>query len=178
MIVNIRATSGAGKSTIAREIMARYPPRPLKRNGKVVGYEVALPSGPLFIVGRYETPCGGCDGIKTQDEVCARVRKYAKRGHVLFEGLIVTTIFERYAELLPRLGAYRFAFLNTPLRTCLRRVEKRRKARGNFKPLNPANTEAKYTVAKRTLMKCRERGLSHVVLDWRNATEEVLCLFK
>lgn len=182
MIINIRATNGAGKSTVVRGVMQHWGEenvRKIKSGTKVVDYEVTTPFGPLYVVGRYETPCGGCDGIPTQEEVRARVAKYAKKGHVLFEGIIVTSCYGKYKELFEKLKQpYLFAFLNTPLKTCIKRVEKRRKEKGNEKPFNPKNLEAKFVTNNRVLERCIEDDTPHIVLDYRNAVEEVLCQFE
>ena len=84
----------------------------------------------LIIVGKYTNVCGGCDTIKTQDLICGSVRLAAERAtHVIFEGVIVSTIFQRYLDLSRELGSkeqpYIWCFLNTNLQTCLKRIQKR-----------------------------------------------------
>lgn len=179
MLINIRGTSGSGKSTIIFALMEMFDATPIKAGGKVTDYRLTTPYGDVYIIGRYETACGGCDGIKTQDEVCARVRKYARKGHVVFEGLLVTSCYSRYRVLLDELDQpYVMAFMTTPIKTCIRRVEKRRHARGNKKPLNPANTVAKYEHCQRTLARCKADGGSCLELNWRDPISQVVDLLK
>lgn len=179
MIINIRGTSGSGKSTTVRKLMEMFPTLPVMSKGVIIGYRIDTDWGPLFAVGKYETPCGGCDGIKTQDEVCARIRKFAKKGHVIFEGLIVTDCPARYKKLLPTLGQpYNFCFLIAPLKTCIRRVEKRRRDRGNTKPLDPTNTTQKWVRNAKAFDKFIEEGFPVTRMNWRDPVSDVIELLK
>ena len=169
MILNFRGTSGSGKTTVVRGLMAKYPTiTPLGEfpEKKPDGYECRpgvdkfnkiLPN--LYVVGSYKNTCGGCDGIKTQDEACARVRRYAALGDVLFEGLLISHIFGRYKLLDQEMKKEHghttiWAFLDTPLELCLDRIRARRDARAAAKgkepkPLNTQNTEDKWHDARR-----------------------------
>jgi hypothetical protein len=182
MIVNIRGTSGSGKTTIVLKLLKSFAHSQIwvdangneklvpvneadspKPDGKLWGYE--LPSLRLRIVGRYETPCGGCDGISTQQEVEDRVRLWHGKGyHVLFEGLLISHIYGRWAKLAQDVGRdnMMFAFLRTPLVTCLERVTARRSARGVTTPLNPTNTMQKHADSIRVYDKCRDNNLNAV----------------
>jgi len=175
MIICIMGTSGSGKSTIVHELLEKYPSAPVKSKGKTIAHKIDFPGKPVYAIGRYETQCGGCDGIPTQDEVCRRVKYYAKKGHVIFEGLLVSSCFGRYATLLPKLGQHKILFLSTPLRTCISRVKKRRKQRGNTKPFNPTNTEAKFFQMKKARIRAREQfpDLTWGELNYKRATEDV-----
>src|SRR5262252_9423192 len=97
MIVNIRGTSGSGKTTIVRGLMAKGLPYDLPieiisytqtdRKTKITkvitqavmpGYRLEIPDMPdTYILGSYENVCGGCDGIPTQDIICDRARKFS-----------------------------------------------------------------------------------------------------
>ncbi len=175
MVIGIMGTSGSGKSTIVHNLLEKYDSEPIVSKGKIIAHRIDFPGQTVYAIGKYTTQCGGCDGIPTQDEVCRRIKYYAKKGHVLFEGLLVSSCFGRYAKLLPRLGAHRIAFLNTPLRTCISRVKKRRKAAGNTKPFNPANTEAKFFQMKKARVRAA-RDFPELIwgeLDYKRATEEI-----
>lgn len=133
-IFDIRGTHGSGKSTIPKTILNEYAHTsvkglPLTYEGKVgiLGYSV--PDLELFILGKYETPCGGCDGIKTQDEIKARVEKYSKTSNVLLEGILVAHTFGPWLEFSEGKD-WRFLFLDTPLEECIKRVNDRRRAVG------------------------------------------------
>ena len=179
MIINIRGTSGSGKSTIVYNLMKKYKTtNVMNKDGKIEATKIFAPYGDIYAIGKYTTPCGGCDGVPTQNGVCRLIGFYSKHGHVIFEGLIVTGCYARYRDLLPTLGMYCMCFLNTPLRTCISRVKKRRLKKGNTKPLNTFNTEQKYHQNKRVIERAEEDGLDYCILDYKRATEEVECLLK
>ena len=83
MIINIRGTSGSGKSTVVYELMEEFGESQMKFKGKTEAHCIQTKWGKVYAIGRYETACGGCDGVPTQDEVCRLVRKYSKKGHVI-----------------------------------------------------------------------------------------------
>jgi adenylate kinase family enzyme len=164
MIVNLRGTSGSGKTTVVRGLMEKYPSiRALGPEKKPEGYECLMANfpgnpPPLYVVGSYKNVCGGCDGIKTQDEICDRVRRYAglfEQGyelqlgtdqaapivsaltgppHVVFEGLLISHLYSRYLnldrEMKDKFGQHTiWAFLDTPEEVCVDRVKDRRARR-------------------------------------------------
>jgi adenylylsulfate kinase-like enzyme len=146
-VINIRSTSGGGKSYSVYHVMKKLGIKSsIMKDGKVVGYRL---HGNVMVVGRYETDCGGCDQIKTQDMICERVERFADKGKVvLYEGLLVSGLYSRYSNLAKRLKhsghQYIWAFMDTPLQECLRRTIARRRSVGNGKPFNPKHTVAKY----------------------------------
>jgi hypothetical protein len=85
------------------------------------------------IVGAYETACGGCDTIDTQDEVMKTIEDYAKLGSVVFEGVILSTVymnwlkFSRKLKLANKQNSYVWAFMDTPYSLCLERIQQRNK---------------------------------------------------
>jgi hypothetical protein len=198
MILNFRGTSGSGKTTVVRGLMAKYPtviPLGEFPEKKPDGYECRpdrkafdpgddpIADGPnLYVVGSYKNTCGGCDGIKTQDEACDRVRRYAALGDVLFEGLLISHIFARYQKLDQEMAQAHghktiWAFLDTPLELCLDRIRERRNARAAAKgvepkPLNTKNTENKWNDARRSFQKAKTAGLDARWLDHTNPIEQ------
>lgn len=140
--INLRGTSGSGKTTVAKDFLREHPWEALKKDGKAVGVRVELGlRDPLFLLGRYDPSLafGGMDGIATQEECAELGRKAYAHGHVLCEGLLATGIGPKGA--LPRTMMEEagrravFACLDTPLEACLERVRLRRIANGNEKPL-------------------------------------------
>lgn len=171
MIVSIRGTNGSGKSTLVRNYMRKLiGVEPTTELGKVIGYSGRNRTGNLVgIVGRYETDCGGCDTIKTQDLVIARVKNAAHFGHAIFEGVIVGDIWGRYKALSDEYapGEFVFAYLNTPLKLCLERVAERRARKGKDPTdFNAALVEQKYNNAIRQMHKARREGATVVVLNY------------
>ena len=101
MIINLRGTSGSGKSTVVRRVMEKYSQastgaiNPQFSDGRKqpIGYACLPPDAdvqPLWIPGHYETACGGCDTLKTVDQVYKEVTSAAELSYsVLFEGLMI-----------------------------------------------------------------------------------------
>jgi hypothetical protein len=169
MIVNIRGTSGSGKTYLIRAY------RDAVGGWVRVGPDALHPTGyrcvgGTLVVGSYEATCGGCDKIKTQDEICARVRGFAAESpNVLFEGLLMSHLFSRYRDLSTELGGIVFAFLDTPLDICLQRVVARRERRkAAKKPFNPANTTGKWHDMRRVEEKFRIAGHRTTWLPWED----------
>ena len=140
MIYNIRGTSGSGKTYLVRQLVNRYMMDTIRdEHGKIFGYR--LPRN-LLVLGRYDDAIkgGGVDNIteplykrylahgwvgNSMDAVEAQVRKWAQLGHhVLFEGIIVTSVWGRWVKLAADEPVH-FLFLDTPLEVCYQRVLER-----------------------------------------------------
>lgn len=221
MIINIRGTSGSGKTHLVRELMSAMTDLklipgdsqigglathyPKNKESKAIGYSGTLTypdeiDHRVHVVGRYETACGGCDTIKTQDEICDRVRAFATRGDVVFEGLLVSVLYDRYRKLCESLSIahhiqkpvqeavlgrdqetfppFIFAFLDTPEEVCVQRVKDRRAAAGNDKPLNENNTREKWHICQRVAEKLNADGLPVVWLNHENALSDLTMYLK
>lgn len=181
MIINIRGTHGSGKSHLIKQLLKRYVAQPtdVDKKGRPNNYVMPLSNGSkLYVVGPYYNACGGCDAIQPYSLIWPRVVEFAKVGHVLFEGALVSSSYGnigRSSEVYGR--SFVFAFLSTPLDVCLDRIRRRRLARGNTKPLDPKNTEYKYNDIERSVPKIRDEFNRRVViLDYRKAAAQVLGL--
>jgi hypothetical protein len=196
VILNLRGTSGSGKTTVVRGLMAKFPINEVVGEEKkpygyecrpdrtgLAPYDSPVADAPnLYIVGSYKNTCGGCDGIDTQDEICNRVRFFAPQGDVVFEGLLISHLYSRYLNLdreMAKLHGQRtiWAFLDTPLELCLERVKTRRDERAALKgkeasPFNPDNTIAKWNDMRRVFKKCQADKLDCRWLSHTNSTEE------
>jgi hypothetical protein len=146
MIVKLHGTSGAGKSTVAWTFLKAGVPEPLRNaRGKPEAYLVSPPdwSRKLYILGKYETQCGGCDTLNA-DEQIELLHKYAPLGHVLYEGLLASEYYGRLGVASEKYGDdHIFAFLDTPIDLCIERIKQRRLLAGNTKPLNEENTRGR-----------------------------------
>jgi thymidylate kinase len=69
---------------------------------------------------------------------------------------------------------FAFAFLDTPLSTCISRVRKRRKAAGNTKPFNPENTQKLFFANLRYLQRAVYDKANPVVLNMDQPTKEII----
>lgn len=181
MIINIRGTHGSGKSTIVKQLIERYKAQPesVDSKGRPINYVMQLSDGSqLFVVGSYVNACGGCDAIQPYSLIWPRVVELAKRGHVVFEGALVSSSYGNIGRDSVVYGdQFVFAFLDTPLEVCLERIKARRLAKGNDKPLDPKNTKGKFDNILKSIPKIRgEFGRRVVTLDYRKPIPKLLGL--
>lgn len=176
MIINVRGTNGAGKTTLMRQVMAKYDTtKSVNAAHKVDGYRLRLPGCALpfaTVIGSYENVCGGCDGIKTQQEAKDRVREAANHGHVLFEGVLISTIFGPWLEFSQQNGGMVWAFLDTPLEVCLERIQ----IRNGGKPIKTEQVQAKWDSMHKIASKATAAGERVVMLPWQDPLPTLLSL--
>lgn len=165
MIINIRGTNGSGKSTVVRDIMEKATKsRPIfgaLGPSKPEAYEVTFDylSQSVYVLGPYVTPAGGCDAVQPFKLILELVEKYAVRGHVIFEGSLVSDHYGKMGALLETYKDVLVFFLDTPLEECISRIEARRAEAGNSKPFNRSNTEARYVGIQRVRDRIETDGL-------------------
>lgn len=180
-VVNLRGTHGAGKSTVARRILKEFPHRELlAEDGKLYGYLVTLPlRQPLAIIGPYRTACGGCDAIQPYSRIWPLVDWAAKQAwHVLFEGALVSCSYGSIGESSVGYGdRFVFATLDTPLETCVQRVNERRAAKGKPPLEDTRNIDGKFKSVQSSHWKAVDRGRRVCAIHHERATQEVLALF-
>lgn len=164
VIIQIRGTSGSGKTWVMRQILdgahwqAEYAPgrrRPLYYRSVEPGMD------PTVILGSYETACGGCDSIGSARAVY-KLTQQVLRDHpgvtVLQEGLLLSEDVKWTTELAADFSVLAL-FLTTPVETCLAQIRARRAAAGNAKPLNEHNTRARVGVIERARVKLLDRDV-------------------
>jgi hypothetical protein len=141
MLIQLRGTSGSGKSTAVRALMKRYGAHPI--------FDLLGPRSPeayrligtpfksrLYVLGPYLAPCGGCDAIGNMETVIKLLRAYsAKGGDVIFEGLLISSMYGSIGQFLEGYGKDALiAFLTTSRERCYQQLRKRQsegRARGN-----------------------------------------------
>jgi hypothetical protein len=169
MIISIRGTNGSGKSTVVRQLLeagiatAIYG---LLGVARPEAYKLVLNgvSAPVYILGPYNVPTGGCDQITHYDSILALVEKYSAKGHVIFEGVIVGSVWGRMGALLEKSGEDAvMLYLTTSLEDCISRVQQRRDIRKDAREFNPKNLAAKYHATAKIREKVVEAGLVRVV---------------
>jgi hypothetical protein len=169
MIINLRGTHGSGKSTVVLELLKKYKGERLgEGNKRPEGYAVQLPGvkKPLYVVGAYETQCGGADTIQPYATIWPRVEAYAKLGHVIFEGALVSCSVGSLGErMIARKKDCVVGYLDTPVEECLRRIEARRAAKGVTGEFNRKNTENKFKSTAATRPKFEAAGVKCVTLS-------------
>lgn len=151
MIVNISGTSGAGKTTLAKALLAQSlrAPEPTRVEGRKrpMGMTFWLPTTerPVHIVGDYEDgllTCG-CDTIKDVELVHRVILEHHEAGeHVVYEGLFVMN-HTRGPQLVRAAGKQlTVLLLTTTLVDCIASVNARRAAStGTPKPVNWDNVK-------------------------------------
>lgn len=159
--INVRGCNGSGKTTLLRSL-ARDP---LCRVINVIVPDhkpipvTYTPDG-IAIIGDY-TPAAagattaGLDRIKTQAAAKAVVELVGRDPDVkavLFEGVVVSTIYGPWREWSRANGGMIWAFLDTPLEVCLKRIQER----NGGKPIKEEQVAAKH----RTIARVREKALA------------------
>lgn len=186
MLLSIRSTNGGGKSTIVRGLL-----KAAMRKSAIYGvlgprtpegYELQI-SGvrkPVYVLGGYEIPSGGCDLIQPYDLILDLLRKYAAKGHVVFEGVLVSSSYGRVGTLMEEWGQEAvMGFLDTSLEQCIRNVEGRRKERGDLRPFNPENLTTKYNQIVKNKVKIAEAGKLRVeTLNFDKGLEQTLVILR
>jgi ABC-type dipeptide/oligopeptide/nickel transport system ATPase component len=157
-VINIRGTSGSGKSFIAYRLMNHFKRREdIKQTfagrERIVGVRLETPGRHnLVLAGRYSTTCGGCDCLSWKgaaEDIMGLVAKWSIKSDVLLEGLMVSSWAA--SRLLTLCDNYNTTLiqLTTPLEDCLKAVQDRRNERATkvgrkAEPLNPKNTTIKW----------------------------------
>jgi thymidylate kinase len=155
MIISLRGTHGSGKSTVMRAILKQCAHRPIygvlgARLPEAYQLTVKGCKQPVFLIGPYQAFCGGCDFIKEFDLIPQLIAKYAPRGHVIFEGVIVASVYGRIGDLLEKWKKDSvFVFLDTSLEVCMQRVQARRNDRNDSREFDPKNLKLKYDSVER-----------------------------
>jgi len=175
-LLNIRGTNGSGKSVVVRRLMKHFGWKALRdKASKIWAYRLKH-KPPLYVLGRYETPCGGCDTIHVFRDVYSLLAKLSEKGSVIFEGLLPSSDVKQ--TLLFR-GShpgrhFLIGVLDTPVWRCINRVERRRTAKGNRKPLNPTNLISKDRGVKTSSETLKKAGFDVRVLPHKKAFKTAL----
>lgn len=184
MIISIRGTHGSGKTTVMQELIRLGQGQAIlgRLRNKPEAYRLTLDGIPdaVYVLGPYTLTCGGCDAVQPYDIILDLIRDYAKIGHVLFEGALVSSSFGRVGTLIEQRGQEAvFAFLTTPPEECLRRIVQRRLDRGDMRPLNPANTLGKVRSIESSKRTIAAKGTVRMIdLDYLSPVEGIVSLLK
>ena len=193
MILQIRGTSGTGKTTVMRAVMEAAECKPCstqmgKRKERVVAYRGYLKDMPLIVIGNYENEgTGGCDCINEIETVVQLVDDFASpsndplkgnhRAIVMFEGLLLAHSWGRMGEFVHEKYGHRYqnAFLSTTCEQAIKNVLARRLKAGanNDDPERVAkiikNIEADYYRVELAHKRVIARGGQLVDVPYKNA---------
>lgn len=179
MIIQIRGTSGSGKTTIMKQAMEclsiewDQPWEAVFQTGRKQPLYYFL--GKMVVLGHYNSACGGCDTIGSAAAVYALTQGLVEAGPgriILQEGLLLSEDTKWSSQL----DDLRVLYLMTPVEKCLEQIRGRRAEAGNDKPLNEANTRNRVAVIERSRIKLIEAGktcrrasttqATGIILDW------------
>jgi len=183
MIINIRGVSGSGKTTIVRQLIERAE-RTQEIYGRSLGLRMPeanalrLPGieAETFVIGAYDSNgCDGCDRIQPFELIPPLIEKYAQRGDVIFEGMLISTCWGVVGEALERRGRDAVVlFLDTPLETCIERVRARRRKRGDGREFDPANLAAHHARIASLRTKIEAGSVRALTVSSENAVETII----
>lgn len=191
VIVKLGGCNGSGKSSVVNAILAQAVVRrpflytPVNQTSvigrpRIGGYTIDHPAVPpelfssTYILGKYETACGGMDTISDKEDRLALLRKYSRKGNlVIFEGLITGKTYGAMgamSEQRHHRNRWLYAFMDTPFDVCVKRVLQRRRAKGNDAPFDPERTmRSTYKGVQAVAVKAKAQG--HEVLWLRHTAD-------
>jgi len=143
--INLRGTSGAGKSYLARRLLVHYkanvPSLVPGRRVPISAIYTDSSGPPLFALGHYTAAQGGGADTVNRGDGFTWLERAAKTKavNILWEGVIFSDEVPQTIQL-SRLIETHVILLTTPLEQCLADIRARREARGNVKPLNETIT--------------------------------------
>lgn len=188
-LVKLTGTNGSGKSTVSKYILDHYANTPLtykpgRRGDRGEDYLVTIePKGQrkvkFIILGNYDSACGGCDGIQPYSRILEKVKRYAQEGYsMLLEGVLIRGhgSLGRLIDSLPGYHVH-YRYMDTPVETCIARVNQRRAARGVTEPLDPANLLSKWRTDQTGFINLKRKGVDIEWVDHRKPIKTVLGLF-
>jgi len=105
------------------------------------------------------------DTVKTQIAAKQSIAYAQRLGPVFFEGILISTIFGPWLQFSQDHGGMIWGFLDTPLETCLERIQ----IRNGGKPINEKLVEQKVRTIDRVYDKAVEAGETTASIDGSNA---------
>lgn len=156
MIIQIRGTSGSGKTTVMREVMEKIQPlKPVFVNGRKRPLYYENKRRGIVVLGHYEIDCGGCDTIGSAPKVYDLLQTL-KFNVALTEGLLWSEDVKWSVALQSTPIEVRVYFLITDAEECLRRVTARQAGRI---PRDPERVRRKLMTRIGTIERARRRLL-------------------
>lgn len=182
MIIQIRGTSGSGKTTAMRAIMSILSNLPNSTQSPlqwIPQYTIGrqrplyyfLQGKSVVVLGHYEISCGGCDTIGSVPDIFSVIRTLPEFKVILCEGLLLSedvrwSVNGRDVRAL---------FLTTPSEECLRRVSLRQEERGH-QPKDPARVRRKLLARVDTIERARLRLVQAGIVCRRVPVEQAVSL--
>lgn len=82
-------------------------------------YRLLLDDFTVYVIGPYLSNCGGCDAVGSMDKIIELVTKYHAKGDVIFEGLLISSMYGSIGTFLEHYKKQAIvAFLTTSEERC------------------------------------------------------------
>lgn len=148
MIIQIRGTSGSGKTTVMREVMESLTGKePIYVEGR--RQPLYYTFNEVVVLGHYESPCGGCDNLPGCSYAMELAEKLENNRIVLMEGRLLSDDFKHTATVFGHGVSVKCLVLATAPEICIDRILSRRKASGKNKPFSPPPCNSMDALVKR-----------------------------
>lgn len=161
LIIQIRGTSGSGKTTAMRSFMGpleSWNPRYVIEGRRKPSYYVCNGAA---VLGHYDSPCGGCDTFKGYDQLQLVVREAAVLSpKIVMEGLMLSDDVRQTDRIHKEVGAVVVFYLTTPLDVCIARVKGRRAEKGKDDVFNEEKLRNRAAQIERTRPRLEELGIT------------------
>lgn len=172
LLVNIRGTNGAGKSTIPISMMSDPQLKVIQKPYKGKTYKIAtvFPSFGWIALGSYPNKTGGLDTFPNNELTFKTLKWVLKKYsdyHILMEGIIASTIYSTYRDLFNEIQEEYsdtkivLLFFIPPLETSIQRVYER----NGGKPVKEDAIKAKYGMVSRNFEKFKHDGFCVKKID-------------
>lgn len=165
VLVQIRGTSGSGKSTIMRELMYRLGPwESMYAAPRRKPLYYLNPKTSIVVLGHYEIACGGCDTLGSARETYEVLKESIfgkiETSVILTEGLLWSED-RKWTKILIEEDKQdvRPLFLTTTNDVCLERILKRREGKARSKPLNMQKHVVRARFIELTRLKLESWGI-------------------
>jgi hypothetical protein len=160
MIIQLRGTSGSGKTTAMRQVIG-VGPEWTARFSEGRRKPVYYVRDQAAVMGHYSSPCGGCDTFKNYGQLKDALKSAAREvSLILMEGLMlsddVLQTVEIHETIMP---VHRIYYLNTPLDVCIERVKGRRVAKGKDTVFNEEKLKNRHAQIERTRPRLESAGI-------------------
>lgn len=166
-----------------RNLLDKFQPQPIYGilgPRKPEAYLLTRKKGkPIYVLGPYDdTPTSGVDVISTGGlkPLIALIEKYRQKGHVVMEGILISSNFGSVGEYLAEHKQdVIIARLDTPLEDCLSDLRKRQVKSSKSKDSGgDKHIGAHYKRALRACQLFAERGVRVEVVSRNDAVEKML----
>ena len=178
-LIQIRGTSGSGKTWVTRELLKRlgpFEPQYIEKRKRPLFYSNRQD---VVILGHYESACGGCDNVGSAAKVYDLVNElkgktlYGNKRTFICEGLLLSEDSKWTKQLNSefKLTVY---YLVTDIELCISQIIKRRVEAGNLEPLNESNTRNRVGVIERSRQKLIDSEITCIRCSAKQAPNFIL----